>query len=548
MSELTLADAFRLFEGLTSTQSWSMLIVVADQDQCWLVSSDGTKCTVRTAAAQPKKGRPSAVVTLWYKTTDLATRDFRGEISEAQWMKLYTLGFLRFNGSMVQAKKLEEPFKAMLARHVAEGGKAPPESKATQPPADAPASLEAGYAPLVEDPGVDAKAKTLDEELAGYEEVAVAQPWWRVHFGTDMLLGCWLTQLGCVIYVLVVLQIVAATPGRLDKWLELTATFIFVAGCHYLIQGSYPTSMASMLEKFAAMPDSMAPPGASATYLERHILKADLASFLQFYVTGSDLMISTTLFTVGMLPFLLEGLLNMIFPPKDDPPGAAATLFFGVLISLPPLLWLQKSTAVDAFRGQSRSGGSSRVWDGCLRECVCRLAGESQLPYWERHLGLDGLVGVWTYFWLMALTLVTVVPLWLLDPDDSEQLCGVSMSCAANVYMMIPFTAGAYLLARSMYPEHANGSILFPADDPDAEDEPREAPSEQQHGLGRRLQEAAGSALLGAASALQTAASALKESASALRPRWLATSDPAPRIVDTDGPTPPMDGKPLLEA
>ena len=131
------------------------------------------------------------------------------------------------------------------------------------------------------------------------------------------------------------------------------------------------------------------------------------------------------------------------------------------------------------------------------------------------------------------------------------------MSCAANVYMMIPFTAGAYLLARSMYPEHANGSILFPEDDPDAEDEPKEAPSEQPHGLGRRLQEAAASALLAAASALQSAASALQsaasalqETASALRPRWPATPDPAPalRIFDTDGPMGPMVGKPLLDA
>ena len=34
--------------------------------------------------AQPKSGRPAADVTTWYKDSELATKDFRGEISEAQ--------------------------------------------------------------------------------------------------------------------------------------------------------------------------------------------------------------------------------------------------------------------------------------------------------------------------------------------------------------------------------------------------------------------------------------------------------------------------------
>ena len=39
-ASLTLAEAFRLFEGLPAAE-FNMLVVVADQGTCWHVVSDG---------------------------------------------------------------------------------------------------------------------------------------------------------------------------------------------------------------------------------------------------------------------------------------------------------------------------------------------------------------------------------------------------------------------------------------------------------------------------------------------------------------------------
>lgn len=98
-----------------------------------------------------------------------------------------------------------------------------------------------------------------------------------------------------------------------------------------------------------------------------------------------------------------------------------------------------------------------------------RLVGEGRTPYWQRHLGSDGLFLMWIFFILMALSLVGLLPAWMADPDDSQQLCGVSMSCGANVALTLPFTAGSGLMLRASYPENFGGSILCPEADPDVD-------------------------------------------------------------------------------
>ena len=452
MSALTIEDAFRLFEGLPATEKWSFVVVVADQPKCWRVVSDGQLCSVSTHAAQPKSQRPKADVTTWYKSTELATRDFRSEISEAQWMALYTRGLLRFHGSMAYARKLEAPFKAMLARHAAEGGlsHAPP-----PPSAAATASAPTGYAPLVDEEEA-APSKGVDALIDSASAAAAPQPWWREHFGTDMLVGCWLMVLGCVLYAVVMVPIVLRDVSRIDKWLELLAALIFCWGCERLLFASYPQNIIAMLERLAAPPSK------------------DKRSLLERYVTGSPMLLATQLFNLGMLPYLLEGAINLAYPPPDDPPGAALSLFLGVLLAMPLLLLFTWISTDDAMR-LNRGTGTSLCWDSCLAPCVSRLCGPSSLGEWQRHLGSDGLFLFWVFFVLMAVSLVGLIPMWMMDPYDEQQLCGISMSCAANVIVTAPFTLGTWLMLRATYPENFGASILFPTIDPEDEEEEVEA-------------------------------------------------------------------------
>jgi hypothetical protein len=318
---LSLQDAFRLFEGLPCADAFSLLIVVADQPSCWRLESTGETIKVTTHPAQPKSERPAADVTTWYKDSELATKDFRGEISEVQWMKLYTRGVLRFQGSFAYAKKLEGPFKDMLSRYTAETASAATAPAATTPAATAPAATApAATAPAATAPAATAPAATrpvraaatlpstlreatftelwreiqarideghqlTDQELSdassiirlckeqverrhGNAPAAIpgdyyalldggvpsSKPWWRVHLGTDLLMGSWLLQLGTVLYTLVLVRIVWMMPTRLDKWCELVAAFIFVVGTQMLVTASYPEAMIEMLERLAEPP------------------------------------------------------------------------------------------------------------------------------------------------------------------------------------------------------------------------------------------------------------------------------------------------------
>jgi len=88
----------------------------------------------------------------------------------------------------------------------------------------------------------------------------------------------------------------------------------------------------------------------------------------------------------------------------------------------------------------------------------------------QRHLGSDGLFVFWLIFVLMALSLLTVVPMWLIDLNDEQQLCGASMSCASNVVLTLPFTVGTGLMLRGTYPENFGSSLLLPEADPDDDD------------------------------------------------------------------------------
>ena len=288
---LSLQDAFRLFEGLPCADAFSLLIVVADRPSCWRLESTGETIKVTTHPAQPKSERPAADVTTWYKDSELATKDFRGEISEVQWMKLYTRGVLRFQGSFAYAKKLEGPFKDMLSRYTAETASAATAPAATRPvraAATLPSTLrEATFTELWREiqARIDEGHQLTDQELSdassiirlckeqverrqGNAPAAIpgdyyalldggvpsSKPWWRVHLGTDLLMGSWLLQLGTVLYTLVLVRIVWMMPTRLDKWCELVAAFIFVVGTQMLVTASYPEAMIEMLERLAEPP------------------------------------------------------------------------------------------------------------------------------------------------------------------------------------------------------------------------------------------------------------------------------------------------------
>ena len=97
--------------------------------------------------------------------------------------------------------------------------------------------------------------------------------------------------------------------------------------------------------------------------------------------------------------------------------------------------------------------GTTHAWESCVAPVVRTLRGSA--PFWQRHVGTDNLFVLWLFFALMTLSCVPLVPLWLMDPSDEQQLCGASMSCAAGLVLSLPFALGTGLMLRAAYPENA---------------------------------------------------------------------------------------------
>ena len=313
--------------------------------------------------------------------------------------------------------------------------------EAPAPAAPAPTDDGTAYKPLVEEEGTLPSTEMQTSE-AFWKTPAIfgAEKTWRAHFGTDMQQGCWWMLFGCALFVAVMVPIVAQDTSRVDKWLELLAAFIFLAGCWYLLEASYPASMMAVFERLAT------PPKPNRTLFER-------------YVTSSAMMFSTQLFNLGMLPYLVEGALNMASPPADDPEGAALSLFVGTLLCMPLLLLFSATATDEAMRTAFTGQGTSYSWDRCVGPIVRALGGTTE--YWQRHCGTDNLFVMWLFFVLMAVSCPFLLPMWIMDPSDEQHLCGVSMSCGASLLVTVPFTIGAGLMVRAAYPENAGKPTLL---------------------------------------------------------------------------------------
>jgi hypothetical protein len=190
-------------------------------------------------------------------------------------------------------------------------------------------------------------------------------------------------------------------------------------------------------------------------------------SVVERWITSNPMLTGTQLFNLGMVPYLVEAIVNIASPPPGDPPDAGLYLLLGVLCGM-PLLLLFTMAAMDENMRKNRGAGTSFAWDVGIAACVRRTAGESRVAFWQSHLGSDMLFIMWAFTVPMALSTVALLPIWLYDLDNSERLCG-PISCGADLLMMVPFTAGTALMLRASYPDNFGQSLLFAPSGGDAD-------------------------------------------------------------------------------
>ena len=449
---LTADDFFRCLDGLpcdTSKGGFTCQLVIASEARGALLTVADGVVRVDRFPAEPKKDRPKAEMSLWYKTAKLFLKDARGELSKEAWMAEYVKRRLSFKGDVTKGEALEKPWVDAYKKFAAEyaagggGGAAPAKSGAANGHPEKNGATKNGYAQLKDDEGNAAVAVRFadDEE----EEEGEAPPpkgaeahWFLKHIRTDMLLGTWLFLIGCVFYLFACTPPVLAHPDDACKWLEFVAAWIFVAGCAFIVKAAYPASLIELMRRLASPADAAA--DAQLTCVEK-------------WLTSNPMLLGTQLANLGMLPYLIEGFVLLgRGRPGDEEMGwsyICAVIFFC------PLLGLWTVSSMDSSMRLNNGRGSTYIYDG-LKKCGCLRCCKDE-AFWKRHIQADGMVTMWIFVVLMGMGMPFVPLQLLMTPLD--------YMAWMNGLALAAFFAGACLMLKTSYPENFNTSSFFEDDE-----------------------------------------------------------------------------------
>jgi hypothetical protein len=232
--ELSVGEAFALVHGADARGARGAFLFeiagasAADARERFLVEVDAedARARVRTVGAtEPLSELPNVRATIVYKSASVFFAEARGTLPTSA----YVTGLVRVRGDIKAAEALEhafEPLAAELARRDARQGRAGAADADEPFDADAAGLALAGPAPRW--------------------YAAHTRAWWVRHFGTDNLLGTWLTLVGSLLWVLDAALLVARDPGAI-AWAQLASACLFLLSFGALVEAAYPEGMVQLI-------------------------------------------------------------------------------------------------------------------------------------------------------------------------------------------------------------------------------------------------------------------------------------------------------------
>jgi hypothetical protein len=230
--ELSVGEAFALVHGADARGARGAFLFeiagasAADARERFLVEVDAedARARVRTVGAtEPLSELPNVRATIVYKSASVFFAEARGTLPTSA----YVTGLVRVRGDIKAAEALEhafEPLAAELARRDARQGRAG--AADADEPFDADGLALLGPAPRW--------------------YAAHTRAWWVRHFGTDNLLGTWLTLVGSLLWVLDAALLVARDPGAI-AWAQLASACLFLLSFGALVEAAYPEGMVQLI-------------------------------------------------------------------------------------------------------------------------------------------------------------------------------------------------------------------------------------------------------------------------------------------------------------
>uniref|UniRef100_A0A7S4C210 SCP2 domain-containing protein n=1 Tax=Chrysotila carterae TaxID=13221 RepID=A0A7S4C210_CHRCT len=488
-----LHDVFEYINGMPCPEGcgeWTARCDIGSEPICWILVSDGETIRVQEVGVSSGVPRPEVEMSAYYHSARLFVREVRGLLTEQAQAAEFVKGRIRIDGDREKALELAQLFRSLgpqlqqiaskHAEEAAEPDEPPPSPvlrllialvvctrkavRALRAPLSTLRCLGGNpdaHAALLRDRhshhhvslaagGRQRRSLLLaherqrsdrfhrasivsdESDACTVEEVLAALPWYRRHFGTDLLVAAWLWLLGCALYAIVSVSQLVAAPTDAKLWLDLLSSLLFVVACVALLFSSYPTHILKLAEDLARPPRDL--------------------TCIETFFTSNLMLLTTQLFIIGTLPYMAEAAVRVV---ESDVGSFEYLLGWGMLLGLTalmPLLLFWSFIAMDFNLRKNNGRGSSYIFDFCAKMRCCHALNIRDKTFWRKHVGCDSLCTMWIMGVLACVCETAVVGKLILFPDAFTAFLAIDGAI---------LTVGMLLMLHAVYPENFNSSSIF---------------------------------------------------------------------------------------
>lgn len=257
--------------------------------------------------------------------------------------------------------------------------------------------------------------------------------YWKLHFGTDVLMSCWFLLLSTLFFTIIPIQMLIDSNSSTPTVKLVYYSCFLISGALYLIGTiaflavSYPEAMEELMQSMTKMDPSK-------------------MSFWEKYFYGNSLLIMTWFFALATLPIVIYYVYGMIEGSVSIAYGVLAMIAsfvaFGILF-----IWVVATFPENIIKNEGR--GSQYVLEFMSRNKM--FCGREE--FWSYHFQSDFLVGSWAFLLISALALPGAIYFFVMNPTTFEYY----MLLLSSTF----FVLGSILLVHASYPGNFTSDLSW---------------------------------------------------------------------------------------
>jgi len=257
--------------------------------------------------------------------------------------------------------------------------------------------------------------------------------YWKLHFGTDVLMSCWFLLISTVCFTVIPIQELLSIDSSTDEVTKVYYISWLICGVAYLIGTiaflaiSYPDAMEDMMQSMAK-------------------IEIEKLSFGQRYFYGNSLLVMTWFFALATLPMVIYYFYAMVTGDISIAYGILAMIasFIGFTVLF---VWVVATFPENMIKNNGI--GSQYVVEFMVYHNLC--CGNEE--FWRYHFINDFLFGSWAFLVISSLSFPGAIYLFASDPTNFEDY----MLFISSFF----FVLGSILLVHASYPGNFSSDISW---------------------------------------------------------------------------------------